>query len=111
MRQNVKNKFSDAGGFNNSGARNARSLAPLLYGIVVTHQAEKFGLETVRPTVQDATFGMRGQLHCGHYLNYYVMEGRREAVMRRPDCVCNLDTPSVCAETPADDSEERILEC
>ena len=31
--------------------------------------------------------------------------------MRRCDCVCDLDTPSVCAETPADDNEERILEC
>ena len=41
-----------------------------------THQAEKFGLETVRPALQGATFGMRGQLYHGHYLSHYVMEGR-----------------------------------
>ena len=27
---------------------------------------KKFGLTTVRPTVQDATFNMRGQLYRGH---------------------------------------------
>ena len=58
------------------GASSSRSVAPLLYEIIVTHQAEKFGLETVRPTVQSATFSMRGQLHYGHYLSHYVMDGR-----------------------------------
>ena len=41
---------------------------------------------------------MRGQLYRGHYLSYYVMEGRREKVMRRRDCVRNLDTSLVCAK-------------
>ena len=34
--------------------------------VVVTHQAEKFGLMTVRPTVQGTTFNMRGQVCRGH---------------------------------------------
>ena len=68
-----------------------------LYEIGVTHQAEKIGLETVRPTVQGATFSMRGQLHCWHYLSHYVLEGLGRKAMRRRDCVRNLDTPSVCA--------------
>ena len=48
------------------------------------------------PLVQGATFSMRLQLYHGHYLSHYVMEGR-EKVMRRRDCVRNLDTPLVCA--------------
>ena len=51
----------------NSGAR----VAPWLYKIVVTHQAEKiwtYDRTTVRPTVHGATFSMRGQLYQGHYL-------------------------------------------
>ena len=34
--------------------------------VVVTHQAEKFGLMTIRAPVQGATFNMRGQLCRGH---------------------------------------------
>ena len=37
--------------------------------VVVTHQAEKiwtYDRSTVRPTVQGATFNMRGQLYYGH---------------------------------------------
>ena len=37
--------------------------------VVVTHQAEKIWIydrATVRPTVQGATFNMRGQLYRGH---------------------------------------------
>ena len=34
--------------------------------VVVTIKPKKFGLTTVRPTVQDATFNMRGQLYRGH---------------------------------------------
>ena len=37
--------------------------------VVVTHQAEKIWIydrSTVRPTVQGATFNMRGQLYYGH---------------------------------------------
>ena len=37
--------------------------------VVVTHQAENiwnYDRTTVRPTVQGATFNMRGQLYCGH---------------------------------------------
>ena len=37
---------------------------------------KNFGRTTVRPTVQGATFSMRGQLYRGHYLSHYVMEGR-----------------------------------
>ena len=33
---------------------------------MVTHQAEKFGRATVRPTVQGATFNMHDQLYRGH---------------------------------------------
>ena len=44
--------------------------SPIVYKIVVTDQAEKFGLTTVRlfdyTTDQDATFNMRGQLYRGH---------------------------------------------
>ena len=29
---------------------------------------------TIRASVQDATFSMRGQMYRGHYLNHYVME-------------------------------------
>ena len=32
---------------------------------------------TVRASVEGATISMRGQLHCGLYLSYYMMEGRR----------------------------------
>ena len=34
--------------------------------VVVTIKPKKFGLTTLRPTVQDATFNMRGQLYRGH---------------------------------------------
>ena len=67
-----------------------------LYEIGVTHQAEKIGLETVRPTVQGATFSMRGQLHCWHYLSHYVLEGLGRKAMRRRDCVRNW-IPHQCA--------------
>ena len=43
-----------------SGARSARSIVPLLYKIVVTHRAEKIGLDTVRVSLLGATFSMRG---------------------------------------------------
>ena len=33
---------------------------------------KKFGLTTVRPTVQDATFNMRGQLYRGHQRHGFV---------------------------------------
>ena len=74
-----------------------------LYEILVNHEVEKFGHETVQPTAQGATFSMRGQQHCGHSLSHYVMRWR--------DCVCNLDTICMHQETPAGDNEVRILEC
>ena len=65
----------------NSGARSApsaHSVAPQLYEIVVTRQAKRIWTDdrtSVRPTVQGASFSMRGQLYHGFYLRHYVMEG------------------------------------
>ena len=50
---------------NYSLERSSQSLAPQLYKIVVTHQAEKSWMYD-RSTVQGATFNMRRQLNCGH---------------------------------------------
>ena len=50
---------------NYSLVRSSQSLAPQLYKIVVTHQAEKSWMYD-RTTVQGATFNMRGQLYRGH---------------------------------------------
>ena len=48
--------------------------------VVLTHQAEKIWTwdRTTDPTMQDATFSMRGQLYHGHYLSHYVMKGEGE---------------------------------
>ena len=61
-------------------------------------------------TIQGATFSMRGQLYHRHYLSHYEMDGRGRKVMRRRDCVHNLDTPLMCAKTPSHDDKVRILE-
>ena len=67
----------------NSRAR----VAPWLYKIVVTHQAEKiwtYDRTTVRPTVQGATFSMRGQLYHGHYLIISPLHGHGEVTNENP---------------------------
>ena len=57
-----------------------------LYEIVVTRPAEKIWTcdrTTVRPTVQSATFSMRGQLYYGHYLGWKGEgEGNAQARLR-----------------------------
>ena len=45
--------------------RSSQNVAPLLYKIVITHQAEKIWMYD-RTTVHGATFNMRGQLYRGH---------------------------------------------
>ena len=67
----------------NSGAR----VAPWLYKIVVTHQAEKiwtYDRTTVRPTVHGATFSMRGQLYHGRYLIISPLHGHGEVANENP---------------------------
>ena len=63
----------------NSGAR----VAPWLYKIVVTHQAEKIWMYD-RTTVQGATFSMRGQLYHGHYLIISPLHGHGEVANENP---------------------------
>ena len=53
----------------------------------MTHQAEKIGMydrTTVRPTVQGATFSMRGQLYHGHYLIISPLHGHGEVANENP---------------------------
>ena len=69
--------------------------------------ARPYDRTTVRPTLQGATFSMRGQLYHRHYLSPYVMEGAREKVMRRRDCARNLDTPLVCARK----HRQMVMKC
>ena len=65
---------------------------------------KKFGLETVRPTEQGATFSMRGQLHYEHYLSHYVMEGRwRRYCTGSTACVTWIPI-GMRQETPADET-------
>ena len=55
--------------------------------MVVTHQAEKIWMydrTTVRPTVQGATFSMRGQLYHGHYLIISPLHGHGEVANENP---------------------------
>ena len=58
-------------------------MAPLLYKIVITHQAEKIWMYD-RTTVQGATFSMRGQLYHGHYLIISPLHGHGEVANENP---------------------------
>ena len=69
-----------------SSGRLSTMRAQHLCEIVVTIKLKRLGLETIRPTVQGATFSMRGQKHCGYYLSHYVLEvweeGNAQAQLR-----------------------------
>ena len=45
---------------------------------------KKFGCTTVQPTVQGATFSMRGQLYHGHYLIISPLHGHGEVANENP---------------------------
>ena len=57
--------------------------SPIIIQNSSTHQAEKIWMydrTTVRPTVQVATFSMRGQLYHGHYPIISPLHGHGEVV-------------------------------
>ena len=58
-------------------------MAPLLYKIVITHQAEKIWMYD-RTTAQGATFSIRGQLYHGHYLIISPLHGHGEVANENP---------------------------
>ena len=45
---------------------------------------KKFGCTTVRPTVEGASFSMRGQLYHGHYLIISPLHGHGEVANENP---------------------------
>ena len=72
---NLNNRFSSVVG--QTGRRQAITLGRrCLHLGVIAEENGLYDRKTTRPTVQGATFSMRGQLCHGHYLSHYVMEGR-----------------------------------